>query len=120
MAKKGRGSKPKQVDQRAAKKRGGYISSARRTVFGKIGTMLEYPTLTSCDKGVNISAHRRILNSVRPEIKEIKAKAVGLSRAARMGCHVQDVVDVATGAYGSQATNPEIFKAKVKMVSDLF
>ena len=120
MAKKGRGSKPKQVDQRAAKKRGGYIADARRTVFGKIGTMLEYPTLTSCDKGVNISAHRRILNSVRPEIKEIKAKAVGLSRAARMGCHVQDVVDVATGAYGSQATNPEIFKAKVKMVSDLF
>lgn len=119
MAKKGRGAKPKR-DVQAAKKRGGYIVDAHRTVFGKIGTMLEYPTLTSCDKGVNLSAHRRMLNSARPEIKEIKARAEGLSRSARMGCHVQDVVDVATGAYGSQATNPEVFKAKVKMVLDAF
>ena len=116
-AKKGRGSKPKRCDLRAAKKRGGNVSEAHRTVFGKIGTMLEYPSVSS-DKEINLSAHRRILNSAK--LRALKAEAEGLSRAARMGCHVQDVVDVATGAYGSRATNGEVFAAKVTMVLNLF
>ena len=116
-AKKGRGSKPKQRDRVAAKKRGGKVSEAHRTIFGKICTMLEYPTVR-CDKEINLSAHRRILNGAK--LRALKAEAEGLSRAARMGCHVQDVVDVATGAYGSRATNGEVFAAKVTMVLNLF